>query len=74
MLRKVQLSPLRRARLLSGYLQKDIARAIGRSGCWLSHVEDGDLPVSERDQRRLAKIFGTSVEALFPKGGCDGKK
>ncbi len=68
------ISPLQRHRYLSGLRQYDIAKAIGRPPSWLSSAERGILTVPDREARLLSKILKTSVEELFPKGDCGGKK
>jgi hypothetical protein len=67
--RPESITPLRRARLLSGIAQGCLARAIDRSPSWLCERELGHTTLPPKDAARLAKILRVPVGDLFAQDG-----
>jgi len=65
----ITISPLKRARFLSGLRQRQVAAELGHTPSWLSVREKGIVPVSIHDAIRLSEILRVPVTELFPKGG-----
>ena len=59
------MTPLKKARVLAGFRQGDVARLLGQSPSWYCQRESGHLPVSASDARKLSEILETPVEELF---------
>lgn len=58
-------SAIRLNRLRSGMTQIQLARAISRSGKFLSEVESGKARICFRDFKRVADVMGISCETLM---------
>ncbi len=56
---------VRRTRLRAGLTQVQLARAISRSGKFLSEVETGKARITRRDLERLADAMGVSSEKVL---------
>ena len=52
----------------SGLKQYELAEILDCSPPYLSMVENGRVDAPEEFKRKVADIFDTSVEELFPKG------
>ena len=52
-------------RRLAQLPQYVVARAVGRSGAWLSLVENGALQPTREQVERIAQALGLTPEALF---------
>ena len=63
----VPITPLKRARFLSGLRQYEVARLLGLAPSGYCLRERGDIPVSAREATRLSKILKIPVEELFKK-------
>ncbi len=55
---------IRRNRLRAGLTQVQLAKAISRSGKFLSEVENGKARITQRDLERLADAMGISCEKV----------
>lgn len=60
-----RLTRLKLIRLQSGLSQSDVARKIKLAQSRLSVFENGQFSPSQKQKRKLAKVFGLSVEELF---------
>jgi len=57
---------LRPARLLAGYTQESLAKAVKRSQPWICRAEHGSgALVTNEDSQRLASALGVPPEKLF---------
>ena len=63
-----ELRSIRIARLLAGWSQAELARAIGKSQSWLSQLELGYLVPDAADLRRLIERLATALDGLDVQG------
>ena len=56
---------LRKARLEAGLTQEQAAHKLGRTQCYLSKVEHGDLRVDVVGLKQFAKLYGKKVDYFF---------
>ena len=52
---------LKMKRLLSGFSQNDIAKAIGMTKPYISMLENGKVPLTSELSNRLNKLFGNKL-------------
>lgn len=62
------MTPLKRARILSGKRQIDVYNEIGMWPARLSMLENNLLKPREEELHSLAKIYGTTPDQLFGRG------
>lgn len=67
-------SSIRQHRLRVGMTQVQLARAISRSGKFLSEVETGKVRICHRDLEKLADAMGVASERMLETDAGDGDK
>ena len=61
----VPITPIKRFRFLSGIKSRDIAKALGHAPSWWSVRENGIVPLSKDDARKLSRILKIPLSDLF---------
>ena len=60
-----RLTRLKLIRLQSGLSQSEVAKKISLAQSRLSVFENGQIDPSPKQKKKIAKVFGLSVEELF---------